>query len=296
MGRKTNKNRRQSQAQTAREKAAAARSQQRRSDQRRRATVILSSVVAVAVVAAVIAVVALNQHGSNGPATKASDTVVTNVTSVPASVTDAIGAGDSFAQTVPASIDGTRLDANGKPSILFIGGEFCPFCAAQRWALVEALSRFGTFSGLEQITSSEDHISTFTFAHAKFASKYVNFDPKEEEDQNQKPFQKLTDVEKAQWNKYLAPNTTSPGFPFVDYNGQYVSEAPLLDARVLFGKSWAQIAESLKDPSSPVARAVDGAANVITATICRLTGNQPASACPASVTALSAHFPAYPAQ
>jgi hypothetical protein len=40
------------------------------------------------------------------------------------------------------------------------------------------------------------------------------------------------------------------------------------------------------DPSSAIARSVDGAANYLTAAICAVTGNQPASACTAIVRAL----------
>ena len=44
---------------------------------------------------------------------------------------------------------------------------------------------------------------------------------------------------------------------------------------MLAGKTQAQIAEALKDPSSPIAKAVDGSANVYTAALCQLTNNQP---------------------
>ena len=58
--------------------------------------------------------------------------------------------------------------------------------------------------------------------------------------------------------------------------------------QVLQGKSWSQIATALKDPTSPIAKAVDGAANYLTATICTLTGNQPATACTPVVKQLEA--------
>ncbi len=35
-----------------------------------------------------------------------------------------------------------------------MGAEYCPFCAAQRWAMVNAFSRFGTFTGLTTTHSS----------------------------------------------------------------------------------------------------------------------------------------------
>ena len=58
--------------------------------------------------------------------------------------------------------------------------------------------------------------------------------------------------------------------------------------QLLAGKTWAQIAAALKTPSSPIAQAIDGTANYITAAICQLTGNQPASACTTVVKQLEA--------
>jgi hypothetical protein len=293
MGRESNKKRREATATSAREKAAAARAEQHRVDQRRRAIAILSTVVVLAVVAAVVAVVALNHKSKSGPATVASQSVLTQLTTVPASVRETIGAGDAQPAGVPQTIQGTSLAANGKPTLLFIGAEFCPYCAAERWALIESLSRFGSFSGLQQIKSSEDSISTFTFLHAKYTSKYVNFDSKEQEDQNRDALQALDTVENAQWHKY--PGSEGIGYPFMDFNGQYVSIEPLIDPTVLIGKTWAQIAAAMSDPTSPIAKAEIGAANYITATICKLTSNQPASACPASIQALAQSYQPYKA-
>jgi hypothetical protein len=295
MGRKTNKQRRATNAATAREKAAAARAEQQRAEQRRRAMAILSTVVTIAVIAAVIAVIAIKHKGSSGPATVASPSVVQPVTSVPAAVTDSIGAGDTLQTGVPMTVQGTSLATGGKPTLLYIGAEFCPYCAAQRWSIIEALSRFGTVSGLQQIKSSEDNISTFTFTHLKYTSKYLNFDGKEEADQNRNPLQKLTSTESAQWNKYLAPGQSSPGYPFMDLNGQYLFTSPMIDPTVVIGKTWTQIGAALKDPSSPIAKAINGAANYIASAICRTTNNKPASVCTAKIQSLTANLKPYPA-
>jgi hypothetical protein len=48
----------------------------------------------------------------------------------------------------------------------------------------------------------------------------------------------------------------------------------------------------LSDPNSKIAKAVDGAANIITAAICATTGNKPATVCSApGVTAAGALLP-----
>ena len=51
-----------------------------------------------------------------------------------------------------------------------------------------------------------------------------------------------------------------------------------------------QIASDLKNPDSAVAKAIDGTANYITAAICKMTGNQPASACTSTVQSLESQI------
>jgi hypothetical protein len=59
---------------------------------------------------------------------------------------------------------------------------------------------------------------------------------------------------------------------------------------VLAGLSWSKIAADLHDPNTAVAKAVNGTANYITAAICKMTGNQPASACTATVRSLESQL------
>ena len=82
-------------------------------------------------------------------------------------------------------ISGTALTANGKPEVLYIGAEYCPYCAAERWAMIVALSRFGTFSGLATVHSAAangageaepyPNTPTWTFVNAKYTSQYLTF-------------------------------------------------------------------------------------------------------------------------
>jgi len=65
-----------------------------------------------------------------------------------------------------------------------------------------------------------------------------------------------------------------------------VSIGASYDATILSGLKWDQIASDLNNPDSPVAKAINGTANHITAAICKMTGNQPASACTATVQSL----------
>jgi hypothetical protein len=82
--------------------------------------------------------------------------------------------------------------------------------------------------------------------------------------------------QQAIWDKYDANF-----YLFIGFGNKYILTAPLYDPQLLQGKTWAQIAAALHDPSSLIAQGAIGAANYITAAICKMTGNQPASACAA---------------
>ncbi|HVT63802.1 MAG TPA: DUF929 family protein [Mycobacteriales bacterium] len=281
MGRETNKQRRERQATTAREKAAAARAVQARVDQRRRAKVILSSVVGGAVVIALIAVFAITAGGkqsAGGNRTDAADSLVNSITSVAPASLDQVGEGT--AQMTAKAINDPPLVQDGKPELFGVLAEFCPYCAAERWPLVVALSKFGTFKDLKQIQSSSTDVdpntSTLSFYKSSYTSKYLAFTPVENEDRTGQPLQDVTKSQKATWFKY------SQGFPFLDFGGKYVITGPSFDPGDLKGLTWTQIADQLKDPTTKVAQDVLGEANVFTAMICKMTNGQPASVCSAA--------------
>jgi hypothetical protein len=281
MGRKSNKSRRASNAQSARQKAAAARAEQQRLDQRRRAMAILSSVVAIAVVVAVIAVIALNHKTKSNPAgdrTVASASVVKAVTSVSTATLDRIGAGSVI--TPPPPVTGqSPLTASGKPEVLYIGAEFCPYCAVERWSLAIALSKFGTFSNLGEVHSgtSDGNYASLDFYKSSYTSKYLSFVSVENEDRNQKKLEPVTAAQNTLWR---ALTHNSPGFPSIDLGNKFAFTIhPPLDPTPLGTLTQAQIASQLNDPSSKVASTIGGGANDDIAAICSLTNNQPASVC-----------------
>src|SRR6185437_5791132 len=84
--------------------------------------------------------------GSATPAGQALANLVATTTSVPTATLDKIGGGTTTSP--PKTISGAALTSGGKPEVLYIGAEYCPYCAAERWAMVVALSHFGTLSGL----------------------------------------------------------------------------------------------------------------------------------------------------
>jgi thiol-disulfide isomerase/thioredoxin len=284
--------------QNAREKIAAQRAAARRAEVRNRVLIAGGSVVAVlAIVAAFIIVKALNKPGSSGsggvtgtalPATAARD-----VTSVPPSTLDTVGLGSilHYNPTPVSAISDTPLTSNGKPEMLYIGAEFCPYCAAERWAMAIALSRFGTLSPLHGIYSSrtdtDPNTPTLTFYQSTYTSKYLAFTPVENETITHAPLQNTTAPQMALWKKYDS-SSTGLGYPFIDFGNKFVIKAPTFDPAVLAGMTWAQVATALHNPSSAVAQGADGAANLITAAICKMTNGQPGNVCTAAgVTAAS---------
>jgi hypothetical protein len=288
-----------------RERIAAQRAAERRAEQRRRILIASGSILAVIVVVVAFIVIKANNkpatNSSNGPTGSALASVVSKVTSVPASTLDKIGAG-SFTGKIPPIKGGTPLTSGGKPEMLYMGAEYCPYCAAERWAMIVALSRFGTFSGLSTVHSSTTdtpaNISTFTFHGSTYTSKYLTFTPVEMQTNvldpstgNYPVLEKPTSAQQALLTKYDAPpyvsNAADAGaIPFIYFGGKYVSIGASYDATVLSGLKWDQIAADLSNPDSAVTKAIGGTANYLTAAICKMTGNQPASACTATVQSL----------
>jgi thiol-disulfide isomerase/thioredoxin len=298
-----------------REKIAAQRAAERRAEQRRRILIASGAIVVViAVVVAFIVVKANSKPGSstssNGPTGSALASVVSNVTGVPASTLDTIGNGGGAVTAKPAAITGgTALTANGKPEMLYMGAEYCPYCAAERWSMIVALNRFGTFSGLSTVHSASvngaggtepyPNTPTWTFHGATYTSKYLTFTPVEMEtnipDKSNGGYTNLetpTKDQQALLNKYDVPPYVPAGsngaIPFIDFGNKYLVAGASYNPQLLSGLSWAQIASDLKNPDSAVAKAIGGTANYITATICKMTGDQPASACTPAVKSLEA--------
>jgi hypothetical protein len=293
--------------QNAKEKIAAQRAAARRAEIRRRALWTGGSVILV--IAIVVAFVVIKLSSNNSPSTSSGGVTGTvlpasvqkNITGVPASTLDKIGIGSilSYNPSPLEKVSNTPLKSNGKPEMLFIGAEFCPFCGAERWAIAVALSRFGTFTtplrGFHSSpTDSDPNTPTLTFYQAKYSSPYLTFTPVENETITQAPLQQVTAAQQALWAKYDTTNSdgvSSTGYPFIDFGNKYVLKDPSYDPGILAGMTWAQVAAALHNPSSPVAQAALGSANLMTAAICKMTGGKPGNVCTASgVVAASAHL------
>ena len=250
----------------------------RQKARRRMALVAIGGVVVVVVIALVIASIGGGSGSSSALPTGAeASAIVQTVTSVPVNVSDAVGSGSVTAK--PAKLSGAPLTSNGKPEVLYIGAEFCPFCATERWPMVVALSRFGTFSnlGFTQSSSTDTfpNTSTFTFHGSSYTSNFVSFTPVETQTRAGAPLETPNVSDASLWTQ-LDPNHT---IPFLDLGGLSLVTGATYDASVLQHRTWKDIADALGDPTNPIARGVLGAANDITAAICKATNNQPASVC-----------------
>jgi hypothetical protein len=254
---------------TARQRLAQQQAARRRRAQTRRRMLIAGGSVAVVVVIVVAFIVAkLVSPAATVQPARTDAQVARDVTTVPAAIYNAVGDGDAEAPTAVSGLP--ELKSDGKPEVLYMGGEYCPYCAAERWALAEALSRFGTLSGLGFIHSAPDDgdIATMTFLHARYTSTSIAFTPVEwfGEAAGDTPFghvylQHPTSAEVALFNKY-----GHGGIPFIDIGNRYVSSVQY-SPEDLSGLTWVQIAAAMRDPSSQVAKDIDGAANQLAAAI-----------------------------
>jgi hypothetical protein len=277
---------------------------------RRFSSATLAFISAGVVVVVVVALVIVKVVGSSGPSqsnatpvlTPASPSVLAQVEiGVGASVVHAVGVPSSV-KVNPPSVDKGQpaLTSGGKPEAFYIGGNFCPSCAAERWAIIMAFSRFGSFTGLDETTSSPwdtpAAIHTFSFTSAKYQSNYLVFHPVEHEsndtgpnDAGRKILLPLTSQESSLWAKYASNFNVVQGFPFVDFGNKVFVLGASYDPNILRGLDQGQIAAKLKNAQDPVTQGIVGTANYLTAAICSITGNQPASVCSAPIVTQASH-------
>jgi hypothetical protein len=261
--------------------------------QRRRRVITSTVVVAVLMVAVVVGIILLTPKGQSGssligqPISPAMAGYLQSVSN--SSLSAAVNA---QGVTPLQLVSGSTLTSNGKPEFLYIGAEFCPFCAAERWSIIVALSKFGTFSGLTYTLSGDSpevypDTATFSFLHATYNSPYVSFVSVETADRspNHNPLQTPTAAQQSlidQWDP-------GGGIPFLDIGGVYVihssSNSPTVhsgtpyDPGILSGQNWTQIGAELDNPVSSIALHVDGEADWIISAVCKIDNGQPMSIC-----------------
>jgi len=231
-----------------------------------------------------------------------SPAVLATLSSVPSSTFDAIGVTAPGTTLTPPSVVADPPPSGNRPEVLFVGSEFCPFCAAERWPLVVALARFGTFTRLHNSSSAAQSVfpdtSTFTFADAVYSSRYVTLTGVELYSDTTGPdgtftrLARLTPSQAALVARYSpqGDGVTTGSSPFVDVAGRLIAVTSGFSPALLAGQSQSQIAGEIARPTPlvvgsggttppPTGQAVIAVANQLSAGICAATHQRPATVC-----------------
>jgi hypothetical protein len=190
-----------------------------------------------------------------------------------------------------ASFNGTPYISGSKPIVVYIGADYCPYCAFQRWPLVMALMRFGNFTSLPYMLSSSTDVfpdsPTFTFYGSSYKSNYIVFQGFEQQDRSQNPLQSVPSNYTSVFTQF------GSSYPFINFGNRYVMSGALYFPDQLDGKNWTQIIQLLSS-NNAISNEVISSENAMTAAICKLTANAPSSVCGnVSIASLAAVLTAY---
>jgi hypothetical protein len=272
----------------------------------RRRLAVTAAACALLVTAATLVTFRLTEGPRTSPALARLVTEVTTVpvgTSVPGLpvLPASASPGGGYSSTLLISpgtlnaVSGPPLTRSGKPEVFYVATEYCPYCAMENWPLIVALSRFGTFTGLAISRSPQfEHIApvdSWTFYGSHYSSPYLSFVPVERysnvlvnakanpnASKSYRALQQLTPAQQAIFAKYDKPGST----PFLDFGNRAVQiGSGSISPQLMAGKSWPQLAAVLRQPKTGLGAALLAEADSLTAKLCRLTGDRPASACPA---------------
>lgn len=282
--------------QLARQRARQIREERERSQLRRRRLIMAGSAVGVIVLALAMLVVVRLARSDTPAASSPTDTaaLTARLGTVSPQLLDQVGRGHT--ETLPTRLTGQpALTADGKPLVLYVGAEYCPFCAGQRWPLIIALSRFGQFSGLVAARSATDDVypgtATWSFHGSSYRSDYLSFEAvelatSERRGNSYVPLEKLTEAQSRLLATYDAPpyvpDQSAGAVPFVDFGNRYLMAGSAVNPGLMAGLDQAAIMAALDDPDSDIGQAVLGSANAFTAVLCDLTAGKPATVCSAS--------------
>ena len=262
----------------ARERIAAERAARKRAEARRRFLAAVAAVTAVLAVVVALVVVKVTSHPARPVASEsqASSVVVRQVTSIPATMLTRVNPGQEITPLQTVKTSGPPLTIGGRPAIVFVSEESCPFCAAERWSVAVALSHFGTWSHLGSTTSSATDVypntATLSFRTAVYRSTRLTLRTTELADNAGRSLQAQTPLDTRLIGAFDVPpyvNSAdqSGAVPFLDIANRYILAGAQYNPQVLAGLSAAQIASQLSNLSSPVTQAIDGSAQVIIAAI-----------------------------
>lgn len=232
-------------------------------------------------------------NSSTVEAFNAAPSSLVSMLDLPASVYDTIGVSSSTNPVTPPHPTGSatlwQATSGGGatlPVVYIYGAEFAPYAAAQRWPVILALSRFGTFTQLGLMQSSGTtafpDLSTFTFWDVGYQSKYLILQPVERYSSLNPTGAGYLSLQVPSARQAAAVSQYGPGsdtFALTDVANRYVLSGSSYSPAVLDGLSQDQIAGYLGTPAAPLTQAVVTAANEISATICAVDRGRPGSVC-----------------
>lgn len=266
------------------------------------------AVGAVVIVIAALVIVKI-ATGSSSTATggweATSSSTATNLTTIPSSVFDTVGIDSPVMLVTPPQIHlgepqlTFKDPATGKtlPGVFYFGSEYCPFCAAQRWPAIVALSRFGTWSTLGNTSSSSRDVypstPTFTFQKSTYSSPYLVLQTVEEKSNQvnalgtdytilQKPtVAQLALITKYDRSEYFpAMNPQYAGsIPFMTIGNRIMWAGSSISPSSFQGQVRDDIAKNLTDTANPISQSIIAASNYFSAGICSQTNQQPSNVC-----------------
>ena len=173
----------------------------------------------------------------------------------------------------PASADGSL--------VLYIGAEYCPYCAAMRWPLAIALMRFGELSGVRYSRSSSNDVfpdtATLSFHGATFEGTLLKFESVELSDHDGTALEKPT---LAQRQVFTRLNDRG-SIPFLELGEKYVSVGSPFSPQSLASLDWKGVVQKLEQGSNATSQDIMSEANLLTAAMCTLTKQQPKDVCTA---------------
>jgi len=157
----------------------------------------------------------------------------------------------------------------GKLFVFFMGAEYCPYCAAERWAIVRSLQKFGQWTGLKQtISAARDqpflNLPTYDFTEAVYNSPHIEFVAREVKDRDFKPLQKLLKTEETLVRKH----NPKKEIPFLLIAGRFMQIGSGFPPKIFIGHTFRQTETELKRADSEIRKTIDDEANVITALLC----------------------------
>jgi hypothetical protein len=203
--------------------------------------------------------------------------------SVPLSTLAAAPTSGLITQIQPTS--GPPLAAGGKPELFFVGAEYCPHCAAERWALYIALSKFGTFEpnpGRIHSATADGNVPTLTFYGTNYSSPYFTFKPLEvytnrPSGNGYAPLQTPTTAQLDLWQ-----NVGGGTFPFLDFGGKQTLTGAQYSYVPMQNLSFDDVAAQVGNNSTTIGANINAGAYQLIKTICgSLSSNQPAGVCSA---------------